>query len=200
MNDIVKPLGQQAGAEIDYDDAETLRALLVGQRVVAITETTGQELYDRNEIAGYHYGGRGEYDRVLEYHLAGGVVLRAHAHDGGCACSNGCFSVGIPDADRERIIGATIMSITIEERVNDYYSDDPDGQLIVDGAGSRPHDGDSTIKVFAYLPGLSERTVLVESSGGDNGYYGWGFHFSVGHPLLVIGESEPRRQISEGSR
>ncbi|WP_336642317.1 hypothetical protein [Microbacterium sp. MMO-56] len=30
MNDIVKPLGQQAGAEIDYDDAETLRALFVG--------------------------------------------------------------------------------------------------------------------------------------------------------------------------
>lgn len=202
MTDIMNRLGKQPGDQIGYDDATTLRALLTGQRIVAINETTGKALHKAEAPADdYYWGGRGEYDKVIEYHLAGGVVLRAHAHDGGCACSNGCFTVDVSDEARRKLIGATIMNVSVEERTSDYdwESGRDIEKVIVDGHGETPSDGSSTIQVFAYLPGLDERTVLVESAGGDNGYYGWGFHFSIAHPVLVVQESTERPALEEGT-
>ena len=197
-NEVAERLGFQDGDQIDYDDAVKLRELLVGQYIVDITKTTGQALYDANYkgVDYYYYGGRGEYDDVLEYHLSGGLVLRAHAHDGGCGCTNGCFSVDIEEQTKARLIGATILNVTVEEEV---YSEE-ESQTIVDGQGQAPRDGSSTIDVFVYVPGLQgeERLSLVKSAGGDNGYYGWGFHFSVSHPVLRVAESPRLPHALEG--
>lgn len=109
---------------IVYDDVEELKSVLVGQKITEITETTGAAL-ERDErrrngqdADSYYYGRSGTYDRVLEYHLSNGATLRAHARDGGCACSNGCFSVDIDDETRSKIIGATIMNVSTEERTS----------------------------------------------------------------------------------
>lgn len=186
MTDIMTSLGKQPGDDIDYDDVDTLRALLAGQQITAITETTAGEIEGRAD--GY---GRDEYDKVIEYHLASGVTLRAHARDGGCGCTNGCFTVDVPHDARQKLIGATIMNVTTEEKASEGWSENPE-VLIVDGNGEPPFDGSSEIKVFAYLPGIDEPAVLVESAGSDNGYYGWGFHFSIVHPVLVVQEQLPR--------
>lgn len=198
MTDIMTRLGKQPGDEIDYDDAETLRAILVGRKIVSITRTTGEALHRAEKgDDGYYFGGRGEYDDVIEYHFSDGLTLRAHAHDGGCGCSNGCFSVALPEDAGEKLIGSTIMNVSVEERTTEWsYPEGDIEKVIVDGKGETPSDGSSTIRVFAYLPGLDEPAVLVESEGGDNGYYGWGFHFSIAHPVLVVQEA-PQDQRQE---
>lgn len=198
MTDLMTRLGKQPGDDISYDDAETLRTILVGRKITAITNTTGEALHKAEKGEnGYYWGGRSGYDDVIEYHFADGLTLRAHAHDGGCGCSNGCFSVAISDEARQRLIGATIMNVSVEERTTEWtYPEGDVEKVIVDGKGQTPSDGSSTIKVFAYLPGLDEPAVLVESEGGDNGYYGWGFHFSIAHPVLVVEETSQRAAIT----
>jgi hypothetical protein len=68
----------------------------------------------------YSSGGRGDYDKVIEYHLDNGAVLRAHAADGGCGCSNGCFTVELDDENQRKLIGATILAVDLKEYTQEY--------------------------------------------------------------------------------
>ncbi|QGZ16687.1 hypothetical protein PBI_DEWDROP_39 [Microbacterium phage Dewdrop] len=188
---------------IAYDDKDELVSVLVGHRISSITETTGRALAKAKDPKGTYYGNRGEYDDVLEFHLDNGVTLRAHAHDGGCGCSNGCFSVDLEEDVKAKLIGATILGVQVEETVTDYYSNDETPNVIINGEGNVPSDGSSTIRVFVYTDLAStmpvgepdpSRLPLVTSMGGDNGYYGWGFHFSVDR-TIVVAEGEVRRGI-----
>lgn len=206
--------GREVNEEhIRYADADALRSLLLGQKILSITETTGKAIHKAEyklEVAAWreagavgekpyrssYWGGRDEYDRVLQFHLDGGYTLRAHAHDGGCACSNGCFSVDIEAELRERLTGATILGLQVEERQTETSWDDDyanrtetervfiDGQPAEDGETVNTSDY-STIVLFVYTDLITEKQPLVTSSGGDNGYYGWGFHFSVDRTIVV---------------
>jgi len=226
-------------SDITYDDHETLSKLLFGKQVVAIEKTTGAAIFaeeHRRKLAEWKLGGnagakpskyyyysegRGQYDDVLLYRLSGGITLRAHAHDGGCGCSNGCFSVEISEEDQARLIGATILSVQIEEIEQEYavlepgdaeYGETEPIKSTGQRWGYRPQAGSrringgeredgkdeaqeqARITVFVYTDLASTQPVtgadparipLVTSEGGDNGYYGWGFHFSVDRTITV---------------
>lgn len=218
---------------IDYDDVEKLKELLIGQRIVSVNRTTESKIVkklretgDGNEFL-YYSSGRGEYGEVIEYLLSGGATLRAHAHDGGCACSNGCFSVKLSEEDERRLIGATILGVRSEERSLVYRENQdgdwdylPKGEPIVDGKSDeyQDRDGSAEIKIFVYTElqpqgvidtrgdgtvqtqdDLEEemRVPLVTSEGGDNGYYGWGFTFSVDRTITVQEDRGNRVEVGE---
>ncbi len=199
---------------IGYSDDEALKKVLVGRKVTAITETEGSKLFAGHgwegdesrytghmtaEELGYNYDGRGDLSKVIEYHLDDGSILRAHAADGGCACSNGCFTVDISDVIRERLIGATIMNVQTEEVASEYKQvEDPEtGQMVwseVEVPGKEiDHDSGGFLRLFVYADlaessGQSgtgeaeEKLPMVESAGADNGYYGWGYHITIERP------------------
>lgn len=116
----------------DYDDIDSLKAALVGRKIINLASEGS------------------EFNKVDTFVLDDGSLLKAHAADGGCACSNGCFSV------ESSAVGGTIMSISLDEHV--------EGE-----------EGIITVFVMTDM----ESGALVRSEGGDNGYYGWGFTFSV---------------------
>ncbi|QNJ55925.1 hypothetical protein SEA_RASPUTIA_35 [Microbacterium phage Rasputia] len=216
-------------SDIRYDDADTLRSVLIGQKIVEIGETTGEAIeqakhdleHEKWEAGGKigpepwksHSYNRDEYDRVLLFRLSGGMTLRAHAHDGGCGCSNGCFTVDIAEEVRAKLLGATILSVEVEERNLDYRRltpEDPGYDAEKDAAsrigqwayvegdlrGPDSSDDDSArIRVFVYTDLVPERQPLVTSEGGDNGYYGWGFHWSVDRTITIT-ETGKRLELS----
>lgn len=139
---------------IEYTDEDALKAALIG-RSIKDTFSTGHG-----------------YSEVITFVLDDGTHLKAHAQDGGCACSNGCFDVTAVDS-----IKGTILNVEVAEFANVW---DRDSREYRDGEiepGSIS-DGSSTIRIFVYTD-LIGKATLVESTGGDNGYYGWGFWLSV---------------------
>lgn len=140
---------------IDYSDVDKLKAALVGRSIVSTTSQGS------------------DYDRVLTFVLDDGTLLKAHATDGGCACSNGCFTVAPGNVAK-----GTITNVEVEEIASSWSSDG--GKRVEPGSIS---DGEAKIRVFVY--GDLGQQVLVESEGSDNGYYGWGFWLSVEKPEAV---------------
>lgn len=158
-----------AQAAIDYSDVEKLREVLIGKRVQSVRSV-----------------GDG-FAKTIEYDL-GGVVLVAHATDGGCACSNGCFTV---DTELESLAG-TIMNVEVEERAIPWAWDSKEGGVIEPRSISS---GSAVIRIFVYTDlGKSE---LVKSEGGDNGYYGWGFWLSVEPKVITTTESQARLALTK---
>lgn len=178
---------------IEYDDVEKIRGVLVGAKIVVIAEKNADNTYAK-EI---HYG------------LSNGVTLKAHATDGGCACSNGCFTVDLEEDVKAKLLGATILAVQIEEAVSADWGDNQT-KLIVNGEGESPREGSAEIKIFVYTdltPRAADegeeaahgsRLPLVTSNGGDNGYYGWGFNLSVDR-TIVVAEGTARESI-EGAQ
>lgn len=138
--------------EFKYTEVDQIKNALVGHSIV---DTISQG---------------DDYNRVLTFVLDNGTRLKAHATDGGCGCSNGCFTVE-PGGD----VRGTITNVVVNEIASDYMGNDP--REIEPGSIS---DGESVISIFVYAD--IGQQVLVESSGEDNGYYGWGFWFSVERP------------------
>lgn len=91
---------------------------------------------------------RGAGMDAIKYTLDDGTLLYAVDTDGGCACSNGCFAVEASDEYPSSVITAVDQ---VEE---------------ADGSES------AHIRLFVYTEGI--KTELLNSYGGDNGYYGWG--------------------------
>jgi len=122
---------------IDYNDNDRLREIMVGRRIVETRKNT-----------------EGGLDKI-EFILDNGTVLQAVETDGGCGCSNGCWSVDAPnDAPTQVITNVEV----IDEITNDY--------------------GESaTLRMFVYAEGI--KTEIIRSEGGDNGYYGWGYNVFV---------------------
>lgn len=138
--------------EFKYTEVDQIKNALVGRSIIdTISEGIG-------------------YNRVLTFVLDDGTRLKAHATDGGCGCSNGCFTV-----KPASVVRGTITNVVVNEIVNDYTGNGP--CEVEPGSVS---DGESVISIFVYAD--MGQQVLVESSGVDNGYYGWGFWFSVERP------------------
>lgn len=126
--------------DIEYDDVLALKSALVGREIVSVLK-----------------GKRSTWDigmvDTIEFVLDNGTVLEVEETSGGCACSNGCFSVGTAVTEHRSVI--------TDVRVAEDYEYGSD------------RDGSATITLSIYSEGIP--TVLVESQGGDNGYYGWGY-------------------------
>jgi len=142
-------------AAIEYTDVEKIRAALVGKSIVS-TLSEGADV-----------------NRVLSFVLDDGTILKAHATDGGCACSNGCFTVEPVSAVR-----GTITNVDVKEYSQTW--DGTEGEPVEPGSMS---DGSAVIRIFVYSD-LGEQ-ILMQSEGGDNGYYGWGFWLSVHEPVAA---------------
>lgn len=139
--------------QIEYTNIEKIKAALVGRSIVA-TETEGES-----------------YSRVISFKLDDGTTLKAHATDGGCGCTNGCFTVDNPDS-----ITGTILNVEVSEEAQtyDYAARENERKQVTPGSIS---DGEATIRIYVYTE--IGKATLIESEGGDNGYYGWGFWLSV---------------------
>lgn len=133
----------------EYTEVETIRTALVGRSIVD-TRVTGEDV-----------------SRVISFVLDDGTILKAHATDGGCACTNGCFTV-----EPGNVVKGTITNVEVKEFLNGWGYDSE--QEIIPGSVS---DGSSVIRIFVY--GELGEQLLLTSEGGDNGYYGWGFWLSV---------------------
>ena len=135
---------------------EKLKAALVGRSIVSTL----------SEGDGVH--------KVLSFVLDDGSILYAHATDGGCACSNGCFTV-----EWGQLVEGTITNVEVKEVV-DYWNWDTGDSEKKEVVPRSISDGSAEISIFVYTElGKQE---LVKSEGGDNGYYGWGFWLHVVKP------------------
>lgn len=142
---------------IEYTNVDDLKTALVGRSIVSIVSEGA------------------DYDKVVSFVLDDGSIVKAHATDGGCGCTNGCFTV----ASGEPVRG-TIMNVELTETVSDYdYDNGRDIERTVEPGSI--DDGSAVIRLFVYTD-LDDKQLLVESEGGDNGYYGWGFWLSVHAP------------------
>lgn len=139
-------------AAIEYTDVESIRKALIGRSVV------------------HTLGSGGDYPSKVIFVLDDGTRLTAHATDGGCACSNGCFDIRPGNVPR-----GVITNVVVRESV-ETWSDDS-RKPVEPGSVS---DGSGVIELFVYAD-LGEQ-VLVTSRGKDNGHYGWGFWLSVERP------------------
>ena len=122
---------------IDYNATDALKAVVVGHRI------TSREEVQEGGLAS------------IRFTLDNGVILEAREAEGGCACSNGCWSVQSDGPLPESVI--TDVEVV----------DEPD-----------KYGGESaTLRMFVFS--ADQRFELVTSEGGDNGYYGWGYHVFV---------------------
>lgn len=139
---------------IEYSNLDDIKKALVGRSITnTISEGSG-------------------YERVLSFVLDDGSVLKAHATDGGCCCTNGCFTIEPGSAVR-----GTIMNVELSELVEDYdYKSHEYVKREVEPGSTG--DGSAKIRLFVYTD-LEDKALLIESEGADNGYYGWGFWLSV---------------------
>lgn len=145
-----------AGA-IEYTNVEAIRSALIGRRIVSTIGTGG------------------DYPADIKFVLDDGTILTAHATDGGCACSNGCFSVKPATA-----VTGTILNVAVKEMVDSW-----DTSAKREVAPGSVTDGEAEIRIFVYTD-LGEHLIMT-SEGGDNGYYGWGFWLHVDAPNDATG-------------
>lgn len=136
----------------EYTDVAKLKSALVGRSILSILS-------------------EGDYEeRTLSFVLDDGTVLRAHSGEGCGGCGNGWFPVNLG-----RQVTGTIMNVRVgEEEIT--YTNYPEFETEAIKPGSIT-DGESRIRVYVYTE--LEEGVLIESEGGDNGYYGWGFWLDV---------------------
>lgn len=134
----------------EYSELDRLKAALVGKSITS-TVSEGES-----------------YERIISFVLNDGTILRAHATNGGCACSNGCFTVEPGSTP----VAGTITNVEVSEQVETYDTDGP--KEVTPGSVS---DGEARIRIYVYAD--MDKALLIESEGGDNGYYGWGFWLDV---------------------
>ncbi|PPG29669.1 hypothetical protein [Pseudoclavibacter sp. RFBB5] len=147
-------MGEQTRRSVGYDDEKAISAAITGRTIAAIDHEHHGDLQWSDE----HRPSGGYSTLILT--LDDGTKFVAQEADGGCACSNGCFSVE-PSEGISRLIGATILNATVDEHKTDDYGDS------------------AVIKLFVYVEGLTGAQELFSSEGTDNGYYGWGYHLFV---------------------
>lgn len=124
---------------------------------------------DRDEIEGLLIGRRVEKVDGEHLLLDDGTVIKAIGHDGGCACSAGCYDLSVLNG-----VDNAITSVDFDYRPagdGEYPSmpghpDDPDDEWL------------GYYRVFVYAE--NQQINLMQFDGSDgNGYYGTGFEILV---------------------
>ena len=128
---------------LTHDDQEQISALLMGRKV---SKADGEHLL-----------------------LDNGVTIKAIGHDGGCACSAGCYDLSV-------LNGVDNIITRVE------YDYQPAGDYDTDRTGSHPDDPSDKwtgfYRVFVFAE--NQQINLMQFDGSDgNGYYGTGFELLV---------------------
>jgi hypothetical protein len=136
--------------KLDYTNQKGLEEVLMGRRIVEA------------EMGDFDYPGRGWRDEADgRLVLDDGSVLYLIGHDGGCACSAGCYPLSaVAKVDN------IITRVEIEA--------DPGGDGYEGGY-------EGTYRIFVFAD--NEKLNVAEFAGTDgNGYYGTGFEIVVVRP------------------
>lgn len=137
---------------LDHDDQEEIIDLLMGRKV---TKVDGEHLL-----------------------LDDGTVIKAIGHDGGCACSAGCYDLSVLNG-----VDNIITRVEFDYHPTgdgEGWDDEPtDAQQCEFGPQEDKYEGHYRIFVFAE----DQRINLMQFDGTDgNGYYGTGFEILVRRP------------------
>lgn len=135
---------------LNQDDEDAITELLVGRKV---TKVDGEHLL-----------------------LDDGTVIKAIGHDGGCACSAGCYDLSV--------LNGVDNVIT---RVSFDYQPAGDGETPKKGAHPDDPEDEWTgfYRVFVFAD--NEQINLMQFDGSDgNGYYGTGYEILVRAPHAEV--------------
>lgn len=122
---------------LDEDNKEQIRALLVGREITKVSDT--------------------------QLMLDGGTILTFIGHDGGCACSAGCY-----DLTELNDIDNVITSVE--------FVDEPSGD-------DYPTESGGFYRIYVFADNVKVNLATFEGSDG-NGYYGTGYSIDVQAPQL----------------
>lgn len=131
-----------------YDDTTAAQERLLGRRITSITRTADHRT-------------DGAFGDKATLTLDTGDTVELYGHDGGCACSAGCYELTelATLADVDNIITSVVFDDT--EVVEDKYGD-PCG----------------TYRLFVVVE--DQQIQLAAFDGDDgNGYYGTGYYLNV---------------------
>ena len=121
---------------LNHEQQEEMTALLMGHKVVKV---------DAEHLQ-----------------LDNGTVIKAIGHDGGCACSAGCYDLSVLNG-----VDNIITRVDFDYQPDGDYSD---------------RDADGFYRVFVYAD--NQQINLMQFDGTDgNGYYGTGFEILVREAL-----------------
>ena len=124
---------------------------------------------DRAEITDLLIGRKVEKVDGEHIRLDDGTIIKAIGHDGGCACSAGCYDLAVLNG-----VDNVITSVEYDYRpASDYenpeklgHPDDPED------------DWEGYYRIFVYAD--NQQINLMQFNGSDgNGYYGTGFEILV---------------------
>jgi hypothetical protein len=119
---------------------DRLRELLVGKKITSVKM------------------GPDAYDPVGHLTLSDGTELEVWGHDGGCACSSGCYPLTELNA-----VDNIITNVEVDANPTDDYGDSPD---------------EGYYRIFVFSE--DRRFPLASFEGTDgNGYYGTGWWLKV---------------------
>lgn len=128
---------------LDEDDREEITALLIGRKVEKVD---------------------GEHIRLDD-----GTIIKAIGHDGGCACSAGCYDLAVLNG-----VDNVITSVEYDYRpAGDYENPEKSGH-----PDDPEDDWEGYYRIFVYAD--NQQINLMQFNGSDgNGYYGTGFEILV---------------------
>ena len=153
-----------------YDNTQAIEAAIVGRRIVAIDRTPDTEASDWED---WQYGDRATIT------LDDGTVLVLDGHDGGCACSAGCYELGhlATLAEVDNVITAVEFEAAPAGDDSDCSTCGRPGCWEV--GHETPDEGHYRRFVFAD----NRKVNLATFEGSDgNGYYGTGYYVRIAKP------------------
>lgn len=107
--------------------------------------------------------------------LSDGLVLKVWGHDGGCACSSGCYPLAVLN-DCDNII----TNVEVEERPDEDYG--PCRTCGERNCYEDDHDNAGYYRIFVFAEDKRINIASFEGSDGG-GYYGTGFWIDVVAPM-----------------
>lgn len=134
-------------------DQDEIAALLVGHRIV-------QAEMGKFDLPQPEYGWRDHAEGRLV--LDDGTILYLTGHDGGCACSAGCYPL-------EKV--ATADNVITAARVECNPADDSDWE----------NEDSRSYRIFVFADATEINVAEFVGTDG-NGYYGTGFELTVVRP------------------
>jgi hypothetical protein len=127
---------------------------------------------DTNEITELLIGRKVEKVDGEHLRLDNGTIIKAIGHDGGCACSAGCYDLSV-------LNGVDNIITRVEFDYHPAGDGDPyDGPSDAKRCDPNQEDWTGHYRIFVYAENQKINLMQVDGSDG-NGYYGTGYELLV---------------------